>query len=227
MALVTGSELIRGEPAGLGGGRFWPQSDAAWPPAVVDQDLVGAPPHGLPSVRSGRLTSLALSGALGRTQATTALVHVVPRAAELEAVGLCRSLSREIEGVSRRIAERWPAVCGVRGRRSQAGHGRRGWTRDWGRGTAPSRRDGAPPVAVVLPGPPPELRRLWQAALDGTAGVRLARAKPRRAPRAAACLSGELPERRACTRRGRGRAEGVPGGPSARTPGVSGSSSLG
>jgi len=122
---------------------------------------------------------LVISGGLGPTH-DDRTVEVLARAAGREAA-VDPDLEREIEQVSRRIAERLgrPYAEFEEGVRKQA------TVPDGGRvigiaGTAPGlvvETDGA--VAIVLPGPPPELRRLWRAALE-TDPVRrvLARAEP-------------------------------------------------
>ncbi len=110
-----------------------------------------------------------LSGGLGPTH-DDRTVELLARAAGLE-LQVVDELAAEIEGISRRIAERFgrPYAEFEEGVRKQA------TVPEGGRvigiaGTAPGlvvETRGA--VAVVLPGPPPELRRLWGAALEDEA----------------------------------------------------------
>src|SRR5204862_1628946 len=107
--------------------------------------------------------------------------------AGLEAVVL-GELEQQIEGVSRRIAERLgrPYAEFEEGVRKQATVPAGGRVIGIA-GTAPGLVvETGRTVAVILPGPPPELRRLWRAALEAAAvqGVPArAVARERRAPR--------------------------------------------
>ena len=177
--LVTGSELIRGS-----------RRDSNGPFLAEELTRLGLEPSSIrivgdeaaelePAIREGlEADLLVLSGGLGPTH-DDRTVELLSRAAGLEA-SLVPELEQEIEGVSRRIAERLgrPYAEFEEGVRKQARVPAGGRVIGIA-GTAPGlvvETDGA--VAVVLPGPPPELRRLWQAALEDEAvrGV-LARAE--------------------------------------------------
>ena len=142
--------------------------------------LVGDEPEELEAALREGLSAdlLVVSGGLGPTH-DDRTVELLARAAGLPA-SVEPELAQEIERVSRRIAERLqrPYAEFEEGVRKQA------TVPEGGRaigiaGTAPGlvvEAGGA--VAVVLPGPPPELRRLWEAALeDGAVQRVLARAK--------------------------------------------------
>src|SRR4029450_4439821 len=133
--------------------------------------IVGDDPVELePAIREGlKADLLVLSGGLGPTH-DDRTVELLARVAGLEAV-VVPALEQEIEGVSRRIAERLgrPYAEFQEGVRKQA-TGPSGGRGVGVAGRAPGllgETDGA--VAVVLPGPPPELRRLWRAALEDEA----------------------------------------------------------
>jgi nicotinamide-nucleotide amidase len=177
--LVTGSELIRGS-----------RRDSNGPFLAEELTRLGLEPSSIrivgddqadlePAIREGlKADLLVLSGGLGPTH-DDRTVELLARAAGLEA-SVVPELEREIEGVSRRIAERLgrPYAEFEEGVRKQATVPAGGRVIGIA-GTAPGlvvQTSGA--VAVVLPGPPPELRRLWQAALEDEAvrGV-LARAE--------------------------------------------------
>jgi nicotinamide-nucleotide amidase len=168
--LVTGSELIRG-------GR----RDANGPFLAEELTRLGLEPARITlvgdealeleeAIREGlRADLLVISGGLGPTH-DDRTVELLASAAGLE-TSADPKLEREIEGVSRRIAERFNRPyaefeAGVRKQATVPAGGRVIGIA----GTAPGlvvETDGA--VAVVLPGPPPELRRLWRAALEDDA----------------------------------------------------------
>ena len=177
--LVTGSELIRGS-----------RRDSNGPFLAEELTRLGLEPSSIrivgddqaelePAIRQGlEADLLVLSGGLGPTH-DDRTVELLARAARLEA-SVVPELEQEIEGVSRRIAERLgrPYAEFEEGVRKQATVPAGGRVIGIA-GTAPGlvvETSGA--VAVVLPGPPPELRRLWQAALadEAVRGV-LARAE--------------------------------------------------
>jgi nicotinamide-nucleotide amidase len=177
--VVTGSELVRGGRRDANGPFLAEElTRLGLEPARIT--LVGDEPAELEAaLREGLWADLlVVSGGLGPTH-DDRTVELLARAAGLNA-SVEPELAREIEQVSRRIAERLrrPYAEFEEGVRKQA------TVPEGGRvigiaGTAPGlvvEADGA--VAVVLPGPPPELRRLWEAALDDEAvqGV-LARAE--------------------------------------------------
>jgi nicotinamide-nucleotide amidase len=182
--VVTGSELIRGGRRDQNGPFLARELTArGLEPARIT--LVGDEADELEeALREGlEADLLVVSGGLGPTH-DDRTVEVLARAAGLEA-RVDPALEREIEEVSRRIAERLgrPYADFEAGVRKQATIPDRG--RAIGiAGTAPGlvvETDGA--VAVVLPGPPPELQRLWRAALEAGPVQRvLARAEspPRR-----------------------------------------------
>jgi nicotinamide-nucleotide amidase len=168
--LVTGSELIRG-------GR----RDSNGPFLAEELTRLGLEPSSIrivgddaaelePAIREGlEADLLVLSGGLGPTH-DDRTVELLARAAGLEAV-VVPELEQEIESVSRRIAERLgrPYAEFEEGVRKQATVPAGGRVIGIA-GTAPGlvvETDGA--VAVVLPGPPSELRRLWRSALEDEA----------------------------------------------------------
>jgi nicotinamide-nucleotide amidase len=168
--LVTGSELIRGGRRDANG-PFLAEDLTRLGLAPARVTLVGDEPSELESaIREGLAADLlVISGGLGPTH-DDRTVELLARAAGLEAL-VDPELEREIEDVSRRIAERFNRPyaefeAGVRKQATVPGGGRVIGIA----GTAPGlvvETDGA--VAVVLPGPPPELRRLWRAALEDEA----------------------------------------------------------
>jgi nicotinamide-nucleotide amidase len=178
--VVTGSELVRGARRDANGPFLAEElTQRGLEPARIT--LVGDEPEELEAALREGLGAdlLVVSGGLGPTH-DDRTVELLARAAGL-ASGVVPELEQEIEGVSRRIAEllRRPYAEFEEGVRKQA------TVPDGGRvigiaGTAPGlvvETDGA--VAVVLPGPPPELRRLWQAALEDEGVQRvLARTEP-------------------------------------------------
>jgi competence/damage-inducible protein CinA-like protein len=177
--VVTGSELVRGDRRDLNGPFLASELlRLGLEPARIA--IVGDDPGELEAVlREGLEADLCLvSGGLGPTH-DDRTVELVARAAGRELV-VDRRLEAEIEEISRAIAERFRRRYAdfASGVRKQA-------TLPEGAevvgiaGTAPAlvleTERGA---AVVLPGPPPELRGLWPAAL-ASAPVRsvLARAR--------------------------------------------------
>ena len=180
VTLVTGSELVRGDRTDLNG------------PFIAQELLrLGLEPARITIVGDGEVeleAALAeaitaelcvVSGGLGPTH-DDRTVALVARAAGVE-LRLDEELHAEIEGISRRFAERMGRsyVDFEAGVRKQAtipdGALSLGLA-----GTAPGlvlERNGS--VIVVLPGPPSELQRLWARALE-TEPVRrvLSRARP-------------------------------------------------
>jgi competence/damage-inducible protein CinA-like protein len=168
--VVTGSELIRGGRRDANGPFLAEElTRLGLEPARIT--LVGDEPDELEAaLREGlKADLLVVSGGLGPTH-DDRTVEVLARVAGLE-TKVDLELEREIEDVSRRIAERFrrPYAEFEEGVRKQA------TVPEGGRvigiaGTAPGlviETVGA--VAVALPGPPPELKRLWQAALEDDA----------------------------------------------------------
>jgi len=168
--LVTGSELIRGS-----------RRDSNGPFLAEELTRLGLEPSSIrivgddvaelePAIREGLGADLlVLSGGLGPTH-DDRTVELLARAAGLQAV-VVPELEQEIEGISRRVAARLgrPYAEFEEGVRKQATVPAGGRVIGIA-GTAPGlvvETDGA--VAVVLPGPPPELRRLWHAALEDEA----------------------------------------------------------
>jgi nicotinamide-nucleotide amidase len=168
--LVTGSELIRGGRRDANG-PFLAQELTRRGLEPGGITIVGDDPAALePAIRE-RLGAdlLVLSGGLGPTH-DDRTVELLARAAGLE-LRVDEELVTEIEGISRRIAERLgrPYAEFEEGVRKQA------TVPEGGRvigiaGTAPGLVvETGRAVAVVLPGPPPELQRLWRAALEDVA----------------------------------------------------------
>ena len=167
MVVVTGSELVRGDRTDLNG-PFLARSLLALGVEPARIQIVGDDADELEQALREAVASadlVAVSGGLGpthddRTVATVARIAGV----ELE---LRSELEVEIEGVARGVAERLnrPYVDFAEGVRKQAmlpaGAESLGLA-----GTAPGlvvEVAGTP--VVVLPGPPPELQRLWPNAL--------------------------------------------------------------
>jgi nicotinamide-nucleotide amidase len=185
VVVVTGSELVRGERTDRNGPFLAAElMRLGIEPARIA--IVGDDEAELEAVlREGLEADLCVvSGGLGPTH-DDRTVEVLARAAGLE-LAVDSELEAEIGGFSRGIAERLKRPYGdfAEGVRKQA-------TLPAGAlvigiaGTAPGLvlgRDGS--AVVVLPGPPPELQRLWPAALESG---------PVRAVLARACV----PERRA------------------------------
>jgi nicotinamide-nucleotide amidase len=168
--LVTGSELIRGGRRDANGPFLAEElTRMGLEPGRIT--IVGDEPAKLePAIREGLESDLlVLSGGLGPTH-DDRTVELLARAAGLE-LRVDEALAEEIEAISRRIAERFgrPYAEFEEGVRKQA------TVPEGGRvigiaGTAPGLVvETGRAVAVVLPGPPPELRRLWDAALDDEA----------------------------------------------------------
>jgi nicotinamide-nucleotide amidase len=167
VVVVTGSELVRGERTDRNGPFLAGElMRLGVEPARIA--IVGDDPDELEdALREGLEADLcAVSGGLGPTH-DDRTVELLARVAGLELV-VEPGLEVEIEGFSRRVAERLrrPYADFAKGVRKQA-------TIPAGAlvigiaGTAPGlvlERDGS--AVVVLPGPPPELQRLWPAALD-------------------------------------------------------------
>ncbi len=173
VVVVTGSELVRGERTDLNG-PFLARSLLALGLEPARINIVGDDPDELAeAVREAVAGAdlVAVSGGLGPTH-DDRTVEVVARVAGLE-LELRPALEAEIEAVSRGVAERMR-----RDYTDFAGGVRKQATLPVGAislglaGTAPGLVvdvEGTP--VVVLPGPPPELQRLWPNAL-ATASVR-------------------------------------------------------
>ncbi|HKN63046.1 MAG TPA: nicotinamide-nucleotide amidohydrolase family protein [Gaiellaceae bacterium] len=167
VVVVTGSELVRGERTDRNGPFLAAEAlSHGLEPARIT--IVGDAPAELEAVlREGLEADACLvSGGLGPTH-DDRTVELVARAAGLELV-VDRALEREIEEISRNVAERLrrpyadfaPGVTKQATRPSSA-------VSIGLAGTAPGLVLQAPTgcVVVVLPGPPGELRRLWPNAL--------------------------------------------------------------
>jgi nicotinamide-nucleotide amidase len=167
VVVVTGSELVRGERTDRNGPFLAAEllRLGVEPARIV---IVGDEPAELESaLREGLEADLCLvSGGLGPTH-DDRTVELLARAAGRELI-VDPGLEGEIERVSRGIAERLRRPYGdfAEGVRKQA-------TLIEGAlvigiaGTAPGLvLDTGDCVAVVLPGPPPELQRLWRSALE-------------------------------------------------------------
>ena len=180
VVIVTGSELVRGDRRDLNGPFLAAELVGVGiePARIV---IVGDAPDELEgALRLGLDTDLCIvSGGLGPTHddRTVELVgRVLGRELEVDS-----ELERQIEAVSRGHAERLrrPYADFAPGVRKQAslpaGAESLGLA-----GTAPGFvLEAEGPLFVVLPGPPPELRRLWAAALkSGPVRALLARTEP-------------------------------------------------
>lgn len=172
--VVTGSELLRGGRRDANGPFLAEELTAlGLEPARIT--LVGDEPEELEAALREGLSAdlLVVSGGLGPTH-DDRTVELLARAAGLGA-SVEPQLEQEIERVSRRIAERLgrPYAEFEEGVRKQA------TIPEGGRvigiaGTAPGLVvEADSTVAVVLPGPPPELQRLWHAALEDEAVQRV------------------------------------------------------
>ena len=182
LVVVTGSELVRGDRRDLNGPFLAGElvSLGVEPAEIV---IVGDSPQELEEALGRGLDYdlCAVSGGLGPThddRTVETLARVLGRELVLDS-----DLDHEIEAVSRGHAERLgrPYADFAPGVRKQASLP--AGARSLGlAGTAPGLVIAdTNTVFVVLPGPPPELRRLWAAALESP-GVRelLARARPPR-----------------------------------------------
>jgi nicotinamide-nucleotide amidase len=178
--VVTGSELVRGERTDLNGPFLAAQAlSLGLEPARIT--IVGDRPDELEdALREGLEADLCVvSGGLGPTHDDRTM-ELLARVAGARLM-VDADLEREIEAVSRRIAERLrrPYADFAPGVRKQATLPE--GARSLGlAGTAPGvvlGFDGR--TAVALPGPPHELRRLWPAALE-TDEVRAVLARARR-----------------------------------------------
>jgi nicotinamide-nucleotide amidase len=174
VVVLTGSELVRGDKAD-GNGAFLARELTALGLEPARMLIVGDDPAELEeAVREGLAADvLVLSGGLGPTH-DDRTVETLARVAGRE-LRVDPALAAEIEGVSRAAAERLgrPYADFEPGVRKQAslpeGAGSLGLA-----GTAPAvllEHDGS--VAVALPGPPNELRRLWPRVLESDALQRL------------------------------------------------------
>jgi nicotinamide-nucleotide amidase len=181
VVLITGSELVRGDRHDLNGPFLAGELvRLGLEPARIT--IVGDSADELRAALDEGLDAdlLVISGGLGPTH-DDRTVELLAAAAGRELV-LDRELELEIERVSRMIAERLrrPYADFAAGVRKQASLPAGGESLGLA-GTAPGvvlSTNGT--VAVALPGPPPELQRLWRDALESTQvqGV-LARARPR------------------------------------------------
>jgi nicotinamide-nucleotide amidase len=180
LVLVTGSELVRGDRHDLNGPFLAAELvRLGLEPARIT--IAGDAPDELRAALDEGLRAdlLVISGGLGPTH-DDRTVELLAAAAGRE-LAVDSTLERQIEGVSRRIAERLrrPYADFAAGVRKQASLPTGGASLGLA-GTAPGvvlAADGC--VAVALPGPPAELRRLWRSALESppVQGV-LARARP-------------------------------------------------
>ena len=167
VVLVTGSELVRGDRRDLNGPFLAGQLvRLGLEPARIT--IVGDTPEELSAAMAEGLEAdlLVISGGLGPTH-DDRTIELLAAAAQRELV-VDAQLEREIEGVSRAIAERLrrPYADFATGVRKQASLPVGGASLGLA-GTAPGvvlAANGN--VTVVLPGPPSELRRLWASALD-------------------------------------------------------------
>ena len=168
--LVTGSELIRGGRRDANG-PFLAEDLTRLGLEPTRITIVGDDPAALePAIREGLAADLlVLSGGLGPTH-DDRTVELLARAAGLE-LTVDDALVEEIEGISRRIAERLgrPYAEFEEGVRKQATVPAGGHVIGIA-GTAPGLVvETGRAIAVLLPGPPPELQRLWRAALEDEA----------------------------------------------------------
>ena len=167
VVVVTGSELVRGERTDRNGPFLAAEAlSHGLEPARIT--IVGDAPAELETVlREGLEADACLvSGGLGPTH-DDRTVELVARAAGLDLV-VDEALEREIESISRSVAERLgrPYADFAPGVTKQATRPVPAMSIGLA-GTAPGLVFRAPTgcVVVVLPGPPGELRRLWSNAL--------------------------------------------------------------
>jgi len=180
VVLVTGSELVRGDRRDLNG-PFLAGELVRFGLEPARITIVGDGEGELRAALEEGLTAdlLVTSGGLGPTH-DDRTVELLAAAAGRELV-VDPALETEIEGVSRLIADRLrrPYADFAPGVRKQASLPEGGESLGLA-GTAPGvvlSANGA--VVVVLPGPPPELQRLWRNALESTQVQSvLARARP-------------------------------------------------
>jgi nicotinamide-nucleotide amidase len=174
VVVLTGSELARGDKADANGA-FLARELASLGLEPARILIVGDDPVELEAaVREGLEADVCvLSGGLGPTH-DDRTVEVLARAAGRE-LRVDADLAREIEAVSRAVAERLGRpyadfAAGVRKQASlPAGAVSLGLA-----GTAPAvLLERGESLAVALPGPPNELRRLWPRVLDSDALRRL------------------------------------------------------
>ena len=180
VVVVTGSELVRGDRNDLNGPFLARELGARGiePARIL---VVGDRAEELEAaLREGLRADLCIvSGGLGPTH-DDRTVELLARAADRD-LAVDAELEREIEEVTRTIAERLgrPYADFATGVRKQASLPRGAVSLGLA-GTAPGivlERDGA--VAVALPGPPAELRRLWAKAVESEPVRRvLERARP-------------------------------------------------
>jgi nicotinamide-nucleotide amidase len=165
--VVTGSELVRGERTDLNG-PFFAQEALRLGLQPVRIAIVGDDPGELEAaLREGFEADVCLvSGGLGPTH-DDRTIELVARVAG-RSLRLDEELEAEIEQISRRFAERMrrPYADFAAGVRKQATLPEGGVSLGIA-GTAPGVvLDTGSCVAVVLPGPPGELQRLWPRALE-------------------------------------------------------------
>jgi nicotinamide-nucleotide amidase len=180
--VVTGSELVRGDRQDRNG----PFLAAEAVRLGLDPEriaIVGDREEDLEQAFAQALGAdlCLVSGGLGPTH-DDRTVELVARAARRELV-VDEALEREIEAVSRMVAERLrrPYTDFATGVRKQATLPAGGISLGLA-GTAPGIvLDTGDCVVVVLPGPPPELRRLWPRALESEPVRRVLERAPGRA----------------------------------------------
>jgi nicotinamide-nucleotide amidase len=175
VVVLTGSELVRGEKADANGA-FLARELTRIGLEPVRILVVGDEPEELrAAVREGLAADVCvLSGGLGPTHDDRTVETLAGEAGRPLRVD--ERLEREIEAVSRGVAERLgrPYADFVPGVRKQASLPEGAISLGLA-GTAPAvllERDGR--VAVALPGPPAELRRLWPRVMESDAFARAA-----------------------------------------------------